>query len=88
MNITYSVAKLFDLFMLLLVARILLTWFPNINWRNQPFKGLRIVADFYLEPFRRVIPPVGMLDLSPIVAFIFLEIIRGLVLYLLNSFGL
>lgn len=88
MSIVYSVAKLFDLFGLILIARILLTWFPNINWRNQPFKGLRIISDFYLEPFRKVIPPVGMLDLSPIVAFIFLEIIRGLVIYLLKSFGL
>ncbi len=88
MSIVYSVAKLFDLFGLILIARILLTWFPNINWHNQPFKGLRIISDFYLEPFRKVIPPVGMLDLSPIVAFIFLEIIRGLVIYLLKSFGL
>ena len=88
MSIAYSVAKLFDLFGLILIARILLTWFPNINWHNQPFKGLRIMADIYLDPFRKAIPPVGMLDLSPIVAFIFLEIIRGLVLYLLKSFGL
>ncbi len=88
MGITYSVAKLFDLFGLILIARILLTWFPNINWHNQPFKGLRIISDFYLEPFRKVVPPVGMLDLSPIVAFIFLEVIRALVIYLLRSFGL
>ena len=88
MDITYSVAKLFDLFGLILIARILLTWFPNINWHNQPFKGLRIISDFYLEPFRKVVPPVGMLDLSPIVAFIFLEVIRALVIYLLRSFGL
>lgn len=88
MGIVYSVAKLFDLFGLILIARILLTWFPNINWHNQPFKGLRIISDFYLEPFRKVVPPVGMLDLSPIVAFIFLEVIRALVIYLLRSFGL
>ena len=88
MGITYSAAKLFDLFGLILIARILLTWFPNINWHNQPFKGLRIISDFYLEPFRKVVPPVGMLDLSPIVAFIFLEVIRALVIYLLRSFGL
>lgn len=84
MSIAYSVAKLFELFGLILITRILLTWFPNINWHNQPFKGLRIVADFYLEPFRKVIPPVGMLDLSPIVAFLFLGIIRTLVMYLLG----
>ena len=88
MNITYSVAKLFDLFMLILVVRILLTWFPNINWRNQPFKGLKVVSDVFLEPFRKVIPPVGMLDLSPIVAFICLDIIKILVIYFLKSIGL
>ncbi len=87
MGIAYSVAKLFDLFSLILIARILLTWFPNINWQNQPFKGLRIVADFYLDPFRRVIPPLGMLDLSPIIAFALLGIMRTLVIHLLRNFG-
>jgi uncharacterized protein YggT (Ycf19 family) len=36
--------------------------------------------------FRRIIPPLGMFDLSPIVALLVLYILRNLVLALLDSF--
>lgn len=35
------------------------------------------VCEPYLEPFRRIIPPLGMIDISPIVALIVLGLARG-----------
>ena len=86
--IGYSIIKLLDLYSTLLIARIFLTWVPNINWEKQPFLGLKKIADIYLEPFKKVIPPVGMLDISPIVAFIVLNIIRFLLIKIFVALGI
>jgi YggT family protein len=41
----------------------------------------------YLNIFRRMIPPIGMFDISPIVALIVLGVIREIVVSLIVSFG-
>jgi YggT family protein len=43
-------------------------------------------TDWYLNIFRRFIPPIGMFDLSPIVALLVLYILRNLTLALLSGF--
>ncbi|MFT5039039.1 MAG: YggT family protein, partial [Flavobacteriaceae bacterium] len=39
----------------------------------------------YMKPFRNIIPPIGMIDLSPMVAIFTLIFIRGQVLPMLNG---
>ena len=60
----------------ILIARILLTWLPSVNWYNQPFRFLREVTDPVMEPFRRLIPPIGGIDLSPMLLFFLLNIVQ------------
>ena len=76
MSLYEAIANLFQLLQLILLVRILLTWFPNVNWYNQPFKFLRDVSDPILEPFRKIIPPIGGLDLSPMVLFFVLSLFK------------
>ena len=38
MSIHQAIDQLFSLIQLILVVRILLSWFPNIKWWEQPFK--------------------------------------------------
>ena len=71
-----AIYDLFDLIMLLMLIKVLLTWFPNINWNNQPFKLLNACTEWVFAPFRRIIPPIGFLDISPIVAFIVLRLLQ------------
>ena len=75
-----AIHNFFGLLQLVIIIRILLSWFPNINWWNQPFKFLREVTEPILEPFRKLVPPIGGLDLSPIVLFIALGILENIVL--------
>lgn len=56
--ITQSVASFIKLYLLLLFVRVLLTWFPNVNWMRQPWTMLRQVTDPYLNLFRNLIPPI------------------------------
>jgi YggT family protein len=58
----------------LLIIRVLLTWFPNINWYNQPFAALTQITDPYLNLFRSIIPPLGGMDFSPVLAFLVLNL--------------
>jgi len=73
----------FTIIIWIMIARILLTWFPNINWYNQPFRAMKDITDPILEPFRKIIPPLGGIDFSPIVAFIAIEIVREIVVRIL-----
>ena len=59
----------------LLIIRVLLTWFPTIDWYNQPFAALSQITDPYLNLFRNIIPPLGGIDFSPILAFVSLNVI-------------
>jgi YggT family protein len=59
----------------LLFIRVALSWFPNINWYNQPFNALAQLTDPYLDLFRSLIPPLGGMDLSPMLALIVLQVV-------------
>ena len=66
----------------LLIIRILLTWFPNLDSTNPIISNLYAITDPYLNIFRGVIPPIGGIDLSPILAFISLNLIQSLIFVL------
>ena len=67
----------------LLIADILVSYFLN------PFHPIRRTLDSViqplLEPIRRVLPNVGMLDLSPIVLLILIRIVEELLVSILIS---
>ncbi|MBN3896156.1 MAG: YggT family protein [Nostoc sp.] len=72
-----TLATFIQIYTLLLIIRVLLTWFPNINWYNQPFAALSQITDPYLNLFRSIIPPLGGMDFSPMLAIILLQIVGG-----------
>ena len=77
---------LFLVYMILIFARILLSWIPRIPYNpvlSAVVNFIHQVTDPYLRIFRRVIPPLGgggfALDLSPIIAIFVLIIVRSIV---------
>jgi YggT family protein len=85
-----SVITFVDVFIwvytLLLFAYILTSWvrLPYRPWLNRVQRFLYDVCDPYLRIFRRFLPPLGPLDLSPMVAIFVLFILRGVVTSLLE----
>lgn len=55
-----------------LIIYILLSWFPNAR-EGAIGQFLARICEPYLEPFRKIIPPLGMIDISPIVAILVLR---------------
>ncbi len=51
-----------------LIIYILMSWFPNAR-ESSIGQLLGRICEPYLEVFRRFIPPIGMMDFSPLVAF-------------------
>lgn len=74
-----AVNGIFNMFYVLIILRIFMSWIPNIDWEQQPIKFVREVTDTYLDVFRRFVPPLGGLDFSPIIAIIVLQILQGLI---------
>jgi YggT family protein len=85
-----SVVTFVDVFLwvytLLLFAYILTSWvrLPYRPWLNRVQRFLYDVCDPYLRIFRRFLPPLGPLDLSPMVAIFVLFIVRGILTSLLE----
>ena len=65
------------IYSLLLLIRVLLTWFPSIDWSNSVLSALCSITDPYLNIFRGVIPPIGGFDISSILAFLLLNFLQG-----------
>ena len=67
--IGYVLYGLLSLYMLLIVIRIVFSW-GQVSQVNRVMRFLVSVTDPLLTPLRHMIPPLGMFDISPIVAFI------------------
>ena len=80
-NLIYAINNLFEIYFLIILVRCLLSFVPSIDWYKQPFTFIKDVTDVYLNLFRKIIPPVNGLDLSPIVAIIVLQIVQYMVIY-------
>ncbi|WP_155218683.1 YggT family protein [Terrilactibacillus tamarindi] len=68
------VARIIEIYSWILIIYILMSWVPNVKSSSvgQLFERL---CEPFLEPFRRIIPPIGgMIDISPIAAFFVLNL--------------
>ncbi len=71
-------AQTLEIYSLILIVRVLLSWFPNLDWSNPLLGTVSSITDPYLNAFRGIIPPIGGLDLSAILAFIALSLMQQL----------
>lgn len=76
-NVVNLLVTILQLYSFILLGRILLSWIPNVDRSNQIVQLLYQLTEPVLEPVRRTIPPLGMIDLSPIIVFIGLRILQS-----------
>jgi YggT family protein len=74
----YLVYALIGLYELMIFARIVGIWFSSA-YGNRWMRLLARLTEPLLGPLRRVIPPAGMFDLSPIIAFVILWVLQQIV---------
>ena len=78
------VDTLFSGYFILLSVAIISSWFPELQ-EFQIIRFVRRCTDPYLSFFRRFVPPLGPLDLSPIVAFFALQFLEMFIKRLILS---
>ena len=90
-SILQVIATTLSLYYALLIIRILLTWFPGIDWSNGILSALTSITDPYLNIFRGIIPPIGGFDISSLLALILFQVIQGfippLIIFIVNQGG-
>lgn len=69
----------FNLVMVAIFIRVIASWFgigPYRPW----MRPIVLLTDWIIQPVRRLLPPMGMVDFSPMVAWLILWVLRGFVL--------
>ncbi len=65
---------------LLFIVRIVLTWYPQIELTKFPFNLVVIPTEPLLAPTRKVIAPIGGIDISPIIWVGLFSLVREVLL--------
>ncbi|MDB9526583.1 YggT family protein [Oscillatoria sp. CS-180] len=63
----WILSPLLGIYTLLFIVRIVLTWYPQAEGDRFPFNLIVWPTEFLLVPTRKVIPPFGGVDISPII---------------------
>ena len=76
-------------YILLIFVYVLTSWvrLPYSIWVRRGADFLRDVCEPYLRLFRRILPPLGPLDLSPVVAILSLVVLMKVIDALFNRFS-
>lgn len=74
-----------DIYSLLIVIRIVFSW-GNVSYSNRLMRFLVNATDPLLVPLRRIIPPLGVFDLSALVALLLLWMLKSAVAAVLLRF--
>jgi YggT family protein len=77
-----AVSLIFTVLMGAIVIRVIASWLgigPYRRW----MRPVMALTNWLIDPIRRILPPVGMLDFSPMVAWLVLYVVRGFVVGLL-----
>lgn len=72
-----ALAMFMRTYSILLLFRIFVSWFPNFNWKMEPFKTIEQITDPFLTCFRGMLPPIAGIDFTPIFGLMFLNWASG-----------
>lgn len=73
------IAQVIDLYSLIVVVAVIMSW-VRLDRRNPLVSMLDGLTEPLLGPIRRMLPPMGGLDLSPMVLLLALQVLKGLLL--------
>ncbi|MBI4675586.1 MAG: YggT family protein [Chloroflexi bacterium] len=72
----------FNVVLLLILVRIILSWLPQFRY-HQFAEIIFGITEPILGPFQHLIPPIGMIDISPMVAIIALSILQYILKFMI-----
>lgn len=80
MSLTSLLYQLISFYQILIIVYVLMSWLrPSTGLLYDVYHALGTITEPWLGIFRRIIPPLGMIDISPIVAILALDLIQSLI---------
>jgi len=80
MTLSYVLSSVMYFYTWLIIIYVLMSWIPSSGGTIGEIRSvLGTLVEPYLGLFRRIIPPIGMIDISPIAAILVLQILRPIV---------
>ena len=83
MNITVvslSLGLILGLMTFLFIFRIVLTWYPQLDLNRFPFNIVAWPTEPFLIPLRKIVPPIGGVDITPIIWVGIFSLVRELLI--------
>ncbi len=77
---TWILAPFLGLMIFLFIFRIVLTWYPQVDLKRFPFILVALPTEIFLIPTRKIVPPIGGVDISPIIWVGIVSLIREILL--------
>ncbi len=84
------VSKIFQIFSVLILVEVIASWILAMRvrlplWAYNILQAIHTITAPVLDPIRRVMPSMGGLDLSPIIALFLLQILGGIIVNALRG---
>lgn len=93
--IAWLIVEIIDIYVWVVIAAVVVSWliaFGVINLYNQTARQIVHILEVLTEPFlrriRRIVPPIGGLDLSPLILILILYFIRYAIFWASVRFGI
>jgi YggT family protein len=76
----WILGPLLGLMIFLFIFRIVLTWYPQVDLTRFPFNVVAIPTEPFLAPLRKIVAPIGGVDITPIIWVGIFSLLRELLL--------
>lgn len=78
--ITWTLGPLLGIMIFLFIFRIVLTWYPQVDLNRLPFNLIAWPTEPFLAPLRKLVPPIGGVDITPIIWVGIFSLLREILL--------
>jgi YggT family protein len=75
--LVFAVAAIFAVLQIAIMVRVLASWIPSLSPHSPWIRWAFVISEPVLAPLRRIIPPIGMVDISPLIAYFAVGLIGG-----------
>jgi YggT family protein len=84
-SLIFLISTLIDIYVWLLIAQVVMSWLISFNVVNTRNRAVYVISDFLwrvtepaLRPFRRIVPNLGGIDISPVLLILALYFVKNL----------
>lgn len=77
---SWTLGPLLAVMTFLFIFRIVLTWYPQVDQTRFPFNAIVLPTEPFLAPLRKIVPPLGGVDITPILWVGIFSLLREILL--------